>query len=378
MKKAFKFKLLPNDEQKELINKTLGCCRYVYNNALDHKQKAYKRRKQSLSANDLKNLLPHLKKAKPWLAEVDSIALQQSIMRMCDAYTNFFKGRAGYPRFKRKHDAVASYKTMGTPLYVVNDKYLNIPKLGNVRCKFHRQPQGIIKSATISRQAGNYYISLLCEADDEEHYPITAKTIGIDLGIKEFAVDSNGKTYANPKYLTKSLQKLKREQQKLSKLTKGSRNYNKQKLKLAKLHLHISNQRKDYAHKLSSTLIRENQIICVEDLDIRGMLKKEDPSHKTRNEKDNNKARAILDVGWGQFVNFLEYKAAWKGRKLIKIDRYIPSSQMCNNCKQINPLVKDLSIRQWVCPKCHTVHDRDYNAAINILNEGLKMAAKSP
>ena len=126
MKKAFKFKLLPNDEQRELINKTLGCCRYVYNNALDHKQKAYKRRKQSLSANDLKNLLPHLKKAKPWLAEVDSIALQQSIMRMCDAYTNFFKGRAGYPRFKKKHDTVASYKTMGTPLYIVNDKYLNI------------------------------------------------------------------------------------------------------------------------------------------------------------------------------------------------------------------------------------------------------------
>ena len=241
----------------------------------------------------------------------------------------------------------------------------------------HRQPQGDIKSATISRYAGNYYISLLCEVDEPKKLPISPKTIGIDLGIKEFAIDSNGLVYENPKYLKKSLDKLKLEQQKLSKMTKGSNNYSKQKKKIAKLHLHIANQRLDHAHKLSTKLIRENQIISIEDLDIKSMLKKEDKTTKTRSTNDNNKARAILDAGWGQFIELLKYKATWYGRTLIKINRYVPSSQMCSHCGAINPAVKDLSVRSWVCPNCNTTHDRDYNAAINILREGLKIAAST-
>ena len=375
MRRGYKFKLEPTQEQALIINKTLGCCRWVYNNALDRKSKAYKRRGKSLSATFLKNQLPALKRAKPWLAEVDSTALQQAIDHMDAAYQNFFKGTAKYPRFKSKHNELQSYKTVSTSIRVEDDKHVNLPILGVVRCRMHRKPQGDIKSATISRHAGNYYISLLCEVDEPEKLPTTANMIGIDLGIKEFAVDSNGLIYENPKYLKKSLDKLKLEQQKLSRMTKGSNNYSKQKKKIAKLHLHIANQRLDHAHKLSTKLIRENQIISIEDLDIKSMLKKEDKTTKTRSTKDNNKARAILDAGWGQFIKFLEYKATWYGRTLVKINRYVPSSQMCSHCKSINPAVKDLSVRSWVCPNCNTVHDRDYNAAINILQEGLKIAA---
>ena len=375
MRRGYKFKLEPTKEQAILINKTLGCCRWVYNNALDKKSKAYARRKEKISCTALKNRLPYLKQVKPWLAEVDSTALQQAIMHMDDAYANFFAGRAGFPQFKSKHNELQSYKTVSTSLRVEDNKHVNLPILGVVRCRMHRQPKGTIKSATISRQAGNYYISILCEEDEPKKLPITANMIGIDLGIKEFAVDSNGLVYENPKYLKKSLDKLKLEQQKLSKMTKGSNNYSKQKKKIAKLHLHIANQRLDHAHKLSTKLIRENQIISIEDLDIKSMLKKEDKTTKTRSTKDNNKARAILDAGWGQFIKFLEYKATWYGRTLVKINRYVPSSQMCSHCKSINPAVKDLSVRSWVCPNCNTTHDRDYNAAINILQEGLKKAA---
>ena len=375
MRRGYKFKLEPTHEQAILINKTLGCCRWVYNNALERKSKAYKRRGKSLSATFLKNQLPALKRAKPWLAEVDSTALQQAIMHMDDAYANFFAGRASFPKFKSKHNEVHSYKTVSTSIRVEDDKHVNLPILGVVRCRMHRKPQGDIKSATITRQAGNYYISLLCEVDEPKKLPVNANMVGIDLGIKEFAVDSNGLVYENPKYLKKSLDKLKLEQQKLSRMTKGSNNYYKQKKKIAKLHLYIANQRLDHAHKLSTKLIRENQIISIEDLDIKGMLKKEDKTIKTRSAKDNNNARAILDAGWGQFVQLLEYKATWYGRTLVKINRYVPSSQMCSHCKSINPAVKDLSVRNWVCPNCNTTHDRDYNAAVNILQEGLKVAA---
>ena len=377
MRRGYKFRLEPTHEQAILINKTLGCCRWVYNNALDKKSKAYARRKEKISCTALKNRLPYLKQVKPWLAEVDSTALQQAIMHMDDAYANFFAGRAGFPQFKSKHNELQSYKTVSTSLRVEDDKHINLPILGVVRCRMHRQPQGDIKSATISRHAGNYYISLLCEVDEPEKLPISPNTVGIDLGIKEFAVDSNGLVYENPKYLKKSLNKLKLEQQKLSKMTKGSNNYYKQKKKIAKLHLHIANQRLDHAHKLSTKLIRENQIISIEDLDIKSMLKKEDKTTKARSTNDNNKARAILDAGWGQFIKFLEYKTTWYGRTLIKIDRYVPSSHMCSHCGAINPAVKDLSVRSWVCPNCNTTHDRDYNAAINILREGLKIAAST-
>ena len=375
MRKAYKFKLEPTHEQAVLINKTLGCCRWVYNNALERKSKAYDRRKQNLSATFLKNQLPKLKKAKPWLAEVDSTALQQSIMHLDAAFDNFFAKRADYPNYKSKHNEVHSYKTVSTSLRVEDDKHVFLPLVGVVRCRMHRQPKGIIKSATITRHAGNYYISLLCEVDEPEKLPVNANMVGLDLGIKAFAVDSNGLVYENPKYLKKSLDKLKLEQQKLSKMTKGSNNYYKQKKKIAKLHLHIANQRLDHAHKLSTKLIRENQIISIEDLDIKSMLKKEDATTKTRSTNDNNKARAILDAGWGQFIRLLEYKAQWYGRQVIKIGRYVPSSQMCSHCKSINPAVKDLSVRSWVCPNCNTAHNRDYNAAINILQEGLKIAA---
>ena len=375
MHKGFKYRIYPNQKQIVLIEKTFGCCRFVYNYMLDRKQKAYKRRKQNLSCTDLKNLLPSVKSFRPFLKEVDSTALQQSIMNMDSAYQNFFCGRADFPKFKSRHNNLQSYKTVSAGLKLVDDKHVQIPKVGIVRCKMHRQPQGIIKGATISRSGNQYYISLSCEVDNPSKLPANANQVGLDLGIKAFAVDSNGVVYENPKYLDKSLSKLKFEQQKLSRMTKGSNNYKKQCKKLAKLHLHIANQRRDHAHKLSTKLISENQVICLEDLDIVGMLKKHNTGTKTRDKLDNNKARVILDAGWCQFVEFLQYKATWYGRQIIKINRYIPSSQMCNKCKTVNPAVKDLSVRSWVCPNCNETHDRDFNAAKNILEEGLKLAA---
>lgn len=375
MMKGYKYRIYPNEEQVVLIEKTIGCCRLVYNYMLNRKIKSYQRRNENLSKYDLIKLLPAVKKFKPFLKEVDSISLQQSIIHMDNAYQNFFKGHNKFPKFKSKHNPIKSYKTMGEGLKVLDAKYIQIPKIGKVRCKFHRQLNGRIISAVISKEAGRYYIAFCCEIDNSEvvRLPSTTNFIGIDLGVKEFAVDSNGITYENHKYLAKSLNKLKIKQERLSRKVKGSHNYYKQQQKVAKLHQHIKNQRLDYAHKLSTKLVTENQIICLEDLDIKGMLKKHNPINKTRDKVDNNKARAILDAGLGIFVTLLTYKAQTYGRDLIKINRFVPSSQMCNNCKTINPAVKDLTIREWVCPNCGASHNRDYNAALNILEEGLKL-----
>ena len=375
MMKGYKYRIYPNNEQVVLIEKTIGCCRLIYNHMLDRKIKSYQRRNENLSKYDLIKLLPSVKKFKPFLKEVDSISLQQSITHMYNAYQNFFKGHNRFPKYKSKHNPVSSYKTMGEGLKVLDARYIQIPKIGKVRCKFHRQLNGRIISAVISKEAGRYYIAFCCEIEDSYiiKLPATTNSIGIDLGVKEFAVDSNGNIYDNHKYLAKSLNKLKIEQERLSKKTKGSKNYYKQQLKVAKLHQHIKNQRLDYAHKLSTKLITENQIICLEDLDIKSMLKKHNLINKTRDKIDNNKARSILDAGWGIFVTLLTYKAQTYGRNVIKINRFVPSSQMCNNCKTINPAVKDLTIREWICSNCGASHNRDYNAALNILEEGLKL-----
>ena len=370
MYKGFKFRIYPNDEQIVLIEKTFGCCRLVYNDALARRKKAYSRRGESISCNQLKNLLPKLKVRLHFLKEVDSTALQQSIMDMDDAYQMFFKG-SGFPKFKNKRNPVQSYRTVSATTRIIDGKHIELAKLGVIRCRLHRKVQGVIKSATISRIADKYYVSFCCDIPEIPKLPTNENQIGIDLGVKEFAIDSNNTIYTNPKHLANSLTKLQEEYRKLSRMQKGSSNFRKQSKRIARIHSKIANQRLNHSHQLSRYLVNNFGIICIEDLNVKGMIEQIKDTDK-RNVEKHNIRRAYSDAGLGQFINILTYKAEETGRTLVKIGRYIPSSQTCHCCGHRNPAVKDLSIREWVCPNCGEILQRDYNAAINILTEGIK------
>lgn len=370
MHKGYKFRIYPNAQQIELIEKTFGCCRLVYNDALARKSKAFSRRCENLSCNDLKNLLPSLKKRLPFLREADSTALQQSIMALNNAYQRFFKG-SRFPKYKSKRNPVQSYKTVSNTIRILDSKTIELAKLGKIKCKIHRHVLGTITSATISRIAEKYYVSFTCEIPESPKLPANENQIGIDLGIKEFAVDDKNHIYKNPKYLANSLKKLQEEYRKLSRMQKGSSNFRKQSKKIARLHAKIANQRLNHAHQLSRYLVNNYGTICIEDLDIKGMIEQVKNSDKCNAEKHNIR-RAYSDTGLGLFITLLTYKAKETGRNLIKIDRFFPSSQTCNHCGNINPMVKDLTVREWVCPQCKKPLERDYNAAINILNAGLR------
>jgi putative transposase len=371
MYKGFKFRIYPNDEQIVLIEKTFGCCRLVYNDALARRKKAYSRRGESISCNQLKNLLPKLKVRLHFLKEVDSTALQQSIMDMDDAYQMFFKG-SGFPKFKNKRNLVQSYRTVSATTRIIDGKHIELAKLGVIRCRLHRKVQGVIKSATISRIADKYYVSFCCDIPEIPKLPTNENQIGIDLGVKKFAIDSNNTIYTNPKHLANSLTKLQEEYRKLSRMQKGSSNFRKQSKRIARIHSKIANQRLNHSHQLSRYLVNNFGIICIEDLNVKGMIESIENATMYNKEKHNIR-RAYFDAGLGQFINILTYKAEETGRTLVKIGRYIPSSQTCHCCGHRNPAVKDLSIREWVCPNCGEILQRDYNAAINILTEGINI-----
>ena len=354
MRKGVKFRIYPNKRQKELLQKTFGCTRLVYNKAL-----AMRKEDKGIRYKETSTCLTTWKKQEDlaFLKEVDAIALQQSLRDLDRAYQNFFKHGRGYPRFRKKQDHRRSYRTYGAKLI---GKHLYLPKVGYVKVR-QSMEVGKINHVTIERTPTGKYFAVLNVEFEPQPRQNKGGCIGIDVGIKDFYSDSNGKVVPNPKYLEKSMRKLIREQRKLSRKQKNSNNRNKQRVKVALVHEKITNQRNDFLQKQSTILIRENKTICIEDLKVKNMMR----NHKL--------AQHIGSASWSKFFDMLAYKAVWHGNDVVKVPTMYPSSQTCSCCGYKNPLVKNLAVRIWECPDCHTVHNRDSNASINILNKGLQM-----
>lgn len=357
MIKGYKYRIYPNEKQREYFKKVFGCVRYIYNWGLETKIKAYEKDKTNISCFELINELPKLKITNIWLREVGADSLQQALRYLDSAYKKFFKENRGFPVFKSKKNNKNSFKTHCVTYIDFNKNTLQIPKCKNIKVKIDRVFEGRFTGCTISKTSTDkYYVSFNVEDGREisiKPKPIQSKTIGIDLGLKSFAVMSDGKVIENPKFYRKTERKLKILNRRLSKKRKGSSNRNKARLKLTRYYEKVSNQRNDFLHKLSSRLVAENQSIAIEDLAVSNML------------KNHNLSKSISDVAWSEFRRQLTYKCNWYGKNLLVIDHFCPSSKMCS-CGVINKNLK-LSDREWTCKSCNITHDRDLLAAQNIV-----------
>ena len=362
--RGYKYRIYPTPTQATLIDKHIGCARWIYNYALEKKIKAYKKDKTRLSRFDLSADIPWLKKREEteWLEEVNSQSLQMSLKNMDEAFVRFFREKKGFPRFKSKHHSRKSFSVPQSIKVDWKNKIISVPKIKNMRFALDRNPEGTIKSAVVSKTPTNkYFISVLVDTGTKpppKHQIKEETSIGVDLGIKDFLTTSNGEKVDNPKHLKKHLFKLKKLQCRASKKKKGSQNRRKANLRVSKLHERIHNSRTDFLHKTSSKLISENKTICLEDLNVREMM------------RNHCLAQSIQDCSWSKFNEFLEYKAEWSGVNIVRIGRFEPSSKMCSKCGWINKDLK-LSDREWKCESCDVDHDRDINAAKNILDFGL-------
>jgi putative transposase len=362
-KRAYKYRFYPTTEQKIILAQTCGCCRFVYNWGLSTCKTTYFQQGKRLSYNDLAAMLPALKEHYPWLRDASSVPLQQALRHLNRAFVNFFEGRAAYPTFKKKrNDQSATYASNA---FTWDGQTLTLAKMdAPLEIVWHRPlPTGCKPSSvTITKDSANRYFVSILVAEEIKPRPVVNKMVGLDLGIKSMVALSTGEQVGNPTYFARDEKKLAKAQRRLAKKKRGSKNRAKARLKVAKIHARIADQRRDYQHKLSTRIVHENQVMCVESLAVKNMV------------KNHCLAKAISDVGWGEFVRQLDYKARWYGRTLVKIDRWYPSSKTCHACKHVLDALP-LDIREWVCPACGVVHDRDTNAAKNILTEGLSVAA---
>ena len=372
--KAYKLRIYPTDSQRELIEKTFGCTRYIYNNFLAERKNKYEESKTKVHVYEQLHELTDLKREKEWLREIDSCALQACVYNLDDAFQKFFKGN-GYPKFSAKgvHESFRTNNTLNTykdkkyeSIRIdFNKRIITLPKLKEVKFRGYRKAKeivGKIKSATISKEANKYFVSILVEVPFVKYSLKPTSIVGLDLGIKDFIVTSNGEKLKNEVKINEK--RLKGLQKWLSRCKPGSKNRYKVKLKIQRLYLKIRNARKHMIYKLANNILKENDVVAVESLDVKSMYQ----VHKI--------AKHLKNLPISEFIRVLKYKSNWLGKKVIEINKYYPSSQCCNRCDYKNEEVKDLSVRKWTCPKCGMIHDRDINASINIMFEGLKIYMK--
>ena len=364
-KRAYQYRFYPTDEQKQMLARTFGCARFVYNWALRLRTDAYYQRQERISYHQTSALLTDLKSQPEyaWLNEVSCVPTQQALRHLDKAFRNFFEGRAAYPKFHSRHgDQSAEYTTSA---FKWDGTHLTLAKMdAPLDIVWSRRLPKDAKPTTVTvtkDTAGRYFVSILVE-EDIKPWPRVNKQVGLDLGLKSMVILSTGESVGNPQFFRKDEKKLAKAQRRLAKKKKGSKNRNKTRIRVARIHAKIADRRKDYQHKLSTRIVHENQVICVESLTVKNMV------------QNHCLAKSISDVGWGELVRQLEYKAAWYGRTLIKIDKWYPSSKRCFDCGHVLGSLP-LDIRQWTCPECGVFHDRDINAANNVLAAGLAVSA---